>query len=44
MDSAIAMISFNRPKALNALNNALLDELDVALDQVLANDEIRVLI
>lgn len=44
MDSAIAMISFNRPKALNALNNALLDELDVALDQVAANDEIRVLI
>ncbi|WP_035241898.1 enoyl-CoA hydratase-related protein [Desulfobacter vibrioformis] len=44
MDSTIAMITFNRPKALNALNNALLDELDVALDQVLANKEIRVLI
>lgn len=44
MDGSIAMISFNRPKALNALNNALLDELDAALDQVLANKEIRVLI
>ena len=44
IDSAIATLSFNRPKALNALNNALLDELDEALDQVLANDEIRVLI
>ncbi|MCW8801537.1 MAG: enoyl-CoA hydratase-related protein, partial [Desulfobacter sp.] len=44
IDSAIATLSFNRPKALNALNNALLDELDVALDQVLASDEIRVLI
>jgi len=44
MDNAIGMIYFNRPKALNALNNALLDELDTALDQVLANKEIRVLI
>lgn len=44
MDTAIAIISFNRPKALNALNNALFDELDIALDQILANHEIRVLI
>lgn len=44
IDSAVARITFNRPKALNALNNALLDELDVALNQVLASNEIRVLI
>ena len=44
IDSAVAIIYFNRPKALNALNNALLDELDLALDQILANNEIRVLI
>ncbi len=40
----IATIFFNRPKALNALNNALFDELDAALDQVNANKDIKVLI
>ncbi|MCK5695852.1 MAG: enoyl-CoA hydratase/isomerase family protein, partial [Desulfobacula sp.] len=40
----VATILFNRPKALNALNNALFDELDIALDQVRDNTDIRVLI
>ncbi len=40
----IATIFFNRPKALNALNNALFDELDIALDQVNDNNSIKVLI
>ncbi len=40
----IATLVFNRPKALNALNNALLDELHTAVDEVEANKEIRVLI
>jgi enoyl-CoA hydratase len=40
----VATIFFNRPKALNALNNALFDELDTALDQIAANKEIRVLV
>jgi len=40
----IATITFNRPKALNALNEALLGELSQALDQVAADEEIRVLI
>jgi len=40
----IATIFFNRPKALNALNNALFDELDTALDQINANKDIKVLI
>ncbi|MCD4721503.1 MAG: enoyl-CoA hydratase/isomerase family protein [Desulfobacula sp.] len=44
VDSPIATIFFNRPKALNALNNALFDELDLALDQVKNNTDIRVLI
>jgi enoyl-CoA hydratase len=44
MENNIALIQFNRPKALNALNNALFDELDQALDQVAANPEIRVLV
>jgi enoyl-CoA hydratase len=40
----LAIVTFNRPKALNALNRALLDEFAQALDQVEANDEIRVLV
>ncbi|MCP4671049.1 MAG: enoyl-CoA hydratase/isomerase family protein [Desulfobacula sp.] len=40
----IATVFFNRPKALNALNNALFDELDIALDQINANKNIQVLI
>lgn len=44
VDAPIATIFFNRPKALNALNNALFDDLDQALDQVAANEDIKVLI
>jgi enoyl-CoA hydratase len=40
----IATITFNRPKALNALNGHLLDELSAALDEIEANEEIRVLV
>lgn len=43
-ETPVATILFNRPKALNALNNALFDELDLALDQVMANQDIKVLI
>jgi enoyl-CoA hydratase len=41
---SVAVLFFNRPKALNALNNALFDELDIALDEVKKNKEIRVLV
>lgn len=44
VENSIATIFFNRPKALNALNNALFDELDTALDQILDNEDVRVLI
>ena len=44
VDNAVATLFFNRPKALNALNNALFDELDIALDQISDNKNIRVLI
>ena len=40
----IATITFNRPKALNALNRELLAELSQALDEIAANEDIRVLI
>ena len=40
----IATLTFNRPKALNALNSALLEELADALDSIRADESIRVLI
>ncbi len=41
---AVAIAAIDRPKALNALNSAVLDELDALLDAVRADEEIRVLI
>ena len=40
----IATITFNRPKALNALNGALLGELSQALDDISADEDIRALV
>ncbi len=42
-EGAIGVLTINRPKALNALNSQVLDDLDAALDAVDLN-EIRVLI
>ena len=44
VDEGIATITFNRPKALNALNGALLVEFSSALDSVAADENIRVLV
>ncbi|MDY0133348.1 MAG: enoyl-CoA hydratase-related protein [Desulforegulaceae bacterium] len=44
VEKSIAKITFNRPKALNALNQALLDELDKALDEVEQNEDVKVLV
>lgn len=44
VEAGIAMITFNRPKALNALNAALLDEFSSALDEIAADENIRVLV
>ncbi|RJP83622.1 MAG: enoyl-CoA hydratase/isomerase family protein [Desulfobacteraceae bacterium] len=44
VNNNIAVITFNRPKALNALNQALLLEVTTALDEIQKNQEIRVLI
>lgn len=40
----VATLFFNRPKALNALNNALFDEMDLALNEIKDTPEIKVLI
>ena len=44
VEEGIATITFNRPKALNALNAALLDEFSKALDEIEADENIRVLV
>jgi len=41
---AIATITFNRPKALNALNSELLEEFSRALDEISQDEAIKVLI
>ena len=40
----IAVITFNRPEAMNALNNQTRAEFAAAIDEVAADDEIKVLI
>jgi enoyl-CoA hydratase len=40
----IGIITLNRPKALNALNTALLNEMGALLDDIAKNDEIKVVI
>jgi enoyl-CoA hydratase len=42
--SAVGIITFNRPKALNALNAQLITELNTALDGFDANDAIRCIV
>lgn len=44
IENNIATITFNRPKALNALNGELLRELSSALDAIEKDEEIRVLV
>jgi enoyl-CoA hydratase len=43
-DNGIAILTFNRPKALNAVNSMVMDELDSALDRVCEDRETQVLI
>jgi len=41
-EKGIARIIFNRPQALNALSKDLLQELAARLDEVRANDSVKV--
>lgn len=43
-EEGIATITFNRPKVLNALNLALLNELSRAVDEIVENSDTRVLV
>ena len=42
-DGFVGIITINRPKALNALNSQVLDELDAALDAVDLNTKLYAL-
>jgi enoyl-CoA hydratase len=44
VEDSIAVLTINRPKALNALNSETLDELNTCLAEVEARDDIKVLI
>jgi enoyl-CoA hydratase len=44
IQDTIALITFNRPKALNALNGALIAELSDALDTIAGNEDVKVLV
>lgn len=44
VEENVGVIKFNRPKALNAINQSVVDELNDALNQVENDDSIRVLI
>ena len=44
VEQGIGTITFNRPEVLNALNETSLEELSHAIDEIAANEDIRVLI
>ncbi len=43
-NKAIARITLNRPKILNAINGLMLDEIRIALDEISANRDARVVV
>jgi enoyl-CoA hydratase len=43
-DEAIAYVTLNRPKSMNSLNSELIGELNSAIDAIVANNEISVVI
>ncbi len=44
IQNSVAILKINRPKALNALNSATLDDLSAATAEVACNDSVRVMI
>ncbi|OFW58732.1 MAG: crotonase [Actinobacteria bacterium RBG_16_64_13] len=43
-DDGVALLTINRPEALNAMNVAMLEELCAALERIESDDEVRVLV
>ena len=44
VDGAVATITLNRPRAANAQNSQMIDELDTAFDRAVADDDVRVVV
>ena len=44
INDGIALVTISRPKAMNALNTAFFDEMNALLDELLANDDVRVMV
>jgi enoyl-CoA hydratase/carnithine racemase len=44
VDGAIATLTLNRPEKLNAINGAMIDELELALDRAEQNEAVRVIV
>ncbi len=44
VDGAVATMTLRRPEAANALNAAMIDELDAAFDLALVDDDVRVVV
>ncbi len=44
IDNGIAMVTINRPEAMNALNETVVSQLGVALDKVNANDSVHTIV
>jgi enoyl-CoA hydratase len=44
IQDALAFLKFNRPKALNALNSATLDDLAAAASEIACNDAVKVVV
>lgn len=44
VENNVAVVTFHRPEALNALNSAVLIELDRVIDALAANPEVRVIV
>jgi enoyl-CoA hydratase len=44
IDGAVATLTVNRPDKMNAVNNATVEEISAALDQIVKNQDLRVMI
>ncbi|MBS6646901.1 MAG: enoyl-CoA hydratase/isomerase family protein [Clostridiaceae bacterium] len=44
VEDGIGIVTFHRPEALNALNSAVLEELDRAVDELAADESVRVIV
>ena len=44
VEDGVGIITFHRPEALNALNSAVLNDLDHAVDELVNDESVRVIV